>query len=176
MRPFDGTLLLLLAGASGCTSEGPDSDSGGGEGEEKIEFACEIGTWTGSGGFVPFGSDATFELQMGFQGFLLVAVNLRTEEEGFTLGNAVMSVKVEGADTISGAQPAVGVHDGVSDTILIFFTANYLSYYVDRSADVAVRLEDATRFCVVPVTGTLVDEDPCIHTGSEPICPEDTGP
>ena len=87
-----------------------------------------------------------------------------------------MSVKVDGADTISGEQPAVVFHDGVSDTILIFFTANYLSYYVGRGAEVAVRIEDATRYCVVPAAGTLVDEDPCIHTGAEPICPEDTGP
>ncbi len=176
MRPFDALAFLTLLATSACNSDGPDSDSGGGTGENKVEIACELGTWTASGGFTPLGGDPTFELQMGFQGFLLIAVNVRTEEPGFTMANAAMSVKVEGADSLSGEQPAVAFRDGVSDTILIFFTANYLSYYVGRGAEVAVRVEDATRYCVVPAAGTLVDEDPCIHTGAEPICPEDTGP
>lgn len=176
MRPFDVAVTLSLLGASACTSTGPDTDSGSGPDADKTEVVCELGTWTASSGFAPLETDPTFELQMGFQGFLLIAVNVRTDEPGFAKGNAAMSVKVEGADTISGEQPAVTFHDGVSDTILIFFTANYLSYYVGRGAEVAVRIEDATRYCVVPAVGTLVDEDPCIHTGAEPICPEDTGP
>jgi hypothetical protein len=40
-----------------------------------------------------------------------------------------------------------------------------------------MRLEDtaANMSCTTERYVTLADEDPCIHTGGEPICPEDTG-
>jgi len=166
--------VAFALGAAACASGSPDT--GGGDGADKSEFTCELGSFTEEGGFAPFGANAELELQMGFQGFLLVSAYVSTSERDFPAGDAAMSMVVEGADRIDGKQPGVAFVDGLSDEILIFFTANYLSYYEGRGADLVVRVEDVSRYCVVSASGTLVDDDPCIHTGADPICPEDTGP
>lgn len=167
-------LAGFLAALPGCVG-GHASQQDSAQEADKVAFTCELGTWTEEGGFVPFGDDAKLELQMGFQGFLLVAVHARTAEPAFPEGDGTMSMQIEGADTLNGKQPEVAFQDGISEEILVFFTGNYLSYYEGRAANLAVRIEDATRTCLVQVAGTLVDEDPCIHTGADPICPGDTG-
>lgn len=171
---WPSSLCILFGLLCGCGG-GADSGADGGAEVVKDEISCELGSWTAEEGFVPFVDDARFELQMGFQGFLLVALRARTAEPSFPLGDATMSMEVEGADTLNGKQPDVAFEDGLSEEILVFFSGNYLSYYEGRAADLAVRIEDASRSCLVQVAGTLVDEDPCIHTGADPICPGDTG-
>lgn len=174
MRPSELLLGAVLSALPGCGG-GHASQQDSAQEADKVAFPCELGTWTAADGFVPFGDDAKLELQMGFQGFLLVAVHARTAEPAFSVGEATMSMQIEGADTLNGQQPGVSFQDGVSEELLVFFTGNYLSYYEGRTANLAVRIEDATRSCLVQVAGTLVDEDPCIHTGADPICPGDTG-
>jgi len=163
-------LLVLLACSAGGDTGESDADV------NKAPFTCELGTRIDESDFQPFATGATFELQMGFQGFLLVKVVARGGDDAPSVADARMAVTIEGAEPVIGAQPSVDLTNGVSDEILIFFTSNYLSWFVGRAAEITVRLEDDDQVCVAQATGTLVDEDPCIHTGAEPICPEDTGP
>ncbi len=160
-----GSLLLFWA----CTGT---EDTGTGE-TEATSFACELGVPTPENGWQPLVD--TLEMEMGFQGFVLAQLQLKVADEAPSPLTATMVVEPEGADAVSGSQPLVYVNGGITDPILVFFTSNYISYYLDRSARVAVRVQSGNASCAVEGTAILVDEDPCLHTGDEPICPEDSG-
>jgi len=160
-----GSLFWFLA----CTGA---EDTGPGE-SEGTTFACELGVPTPEQGWQPLVD--TLEMEMGFQGFVLAQLQLKVDDTAPSPLTATMMVEPEGTDAVSGSQPLVYVSDGVTDPILVFFTSNYISYYVDRRARVAVRVQSGNASCAVEGTAVLVDEDPCLHTGDQPICPEDSG-
>ena len=62
---------------------------------------------------------------------------------------------------------------GLSEEVLLFLPDGSVGLYEGRQADIAVRLNGKDWTCVAQDHGVLVDDDPCIHTGDDPIC--DTG-
>ncbi|MBM4364726.1 MAG: hypothetical protein FJ102_00815 [Deltaproteobacteria bacterium] len=161
---LSGSFIWLLA----CTGA---EDTGTGK-AETTTFACELGVPT-EAGWQPLAS--TLEMEMGFQGFVLAQLQLKVADDAPSPLTATMVVEPEGTDAVSGSQPLVYVNGGITDPILVFFTSNYISYYLDRSARVAVRVSAENASCAVEGAAILVDEDPCMHTGDEPICPDDSG-
>ena len=63
----------------------------------------------------------------------------------------------------------------LSEPINVFLPSATVSAYVGDRATLALRAQNGAAYCVTTAEVTLVDDDPCIHTGSEPICPDDTG-
>jgi hypothetical protein len=169
LRP--GVVALVALGGA-CT---PPGDTGS-PSTESTPFACTLGVPTEEG-WKAWGD--TLELEMGFQGFVLAQLQLTAGEDAPESVTATMLVEPEGSAQVSGSQPLVAfTHDGAlatTDPILVFFTSNYISYYVGLGARVAVRLDGEGKSCAVEGQATLVDDDPCLHTGDEPICPEDSG-
>ena len=165
---FAGSLFTLFA----CSGGGDSADSA----EALVPFACELGVPT-EAGWAPLGT--TLELELGFQGFVLAQLQVRAAADAPSPVTATMAIEAEGAEAVSGTQPQVHfVVDGdtaVSEPILAFFTGSYVSYYVGRPARVALRLDGGGGTCAVEGQSTLVDDDPCMHTGDEPICPDDSG-
>lgn len=152
---------------------GCDPSGAGDTGSEVplASYSCELGT-LGTDGWVSLADAGTVELMLGFQGFVLASLAVRADGPPEGLSRAAYGLEIEGTDPVSGSQPDVGFSGGESDEVLAFFTGNYVSYYVGRSAHVALRLTSATAECVAEGDAVLVDDDPCIHTGGEPDCPE----
>ena len=61
----------------------------------------------------------------------------------------------------------------VSDELLVFISAGQFAGLRDRVAQVDLRAESATRVCLASGELTLADDDECIHSGEEPVCPEE---
>lgn len=180
MPSFRSMMPLALAafiGAAGCDAGSDDGESD----KPKVPFECTLG-FPGTEGtpFVEHTSGSKAELELGFQGFLFFTVRLRAESPPAEV-EAKFSAHLEGdAEPVGGSQPTVGFKTAssagmVTDDILVFLPGGAVSAFVGRSAEVAVRVESAERTCLVTGTVKLVDDDPCIHTGDEPICPEGEG-
>lgn len=172
MRHSELVLLLpLLIAQDRCS--GPSSS-----GEPK-PFECELGLLVDDA-FVPIGADTEVELQLGFQGFLIVELAARTREHRLPeIVEGSVSLTPEGMDPLGSTGLWVPLErDGdweVSGPIQVFLDPAQLGAYPGLSAHVALRLEDPDHVCVVQADVVLVDDDPCIHTGAEPECPDDTG-
>lgn len=155
------SVLVLAALLLGCPPA-PDPE----------EFACTFGFSDGDG-FVELGDDPRGELVLGFQGFLFVTARLKTSEAVTGEFEVLTSVEPEGGETFGGVQPRVTwSDDGVSDEVLLFFDDGNVAAFVGRSATLALRARNDELFCVASAEVVLVDDDPCIHTDAEPICPE----
>jgi hypothetical protein len=165
MRSSELLALLMLAG---CPPSGPDDTDG------KTPFACELGEFDLDGSLVSYADKGTAELVLGFQSLLFLQVRAVADDPPAKACNATLSIELEGDDPTGGEQPLVEWHgDGLSDELLFFLPSLAVSSYVDRSATLAVRLESEDAVCLAVSEVVLVDDDPCIHTGGEPICPDD---
>ncbi|MCP4918776.1 MAG: hypothetical protein GY913_17875 [Proteobacteria bacterium] len=147
-------LLWLLA----CPGGGPE-DSAVTEGD------CTLGQIDSSNAFVPL-DGGQLELVLGFQGFLFVRTAMRLDGEGPTRTVSTWSLTVDGDEPIGGTQAAFFEGD-MSDEILLFLPDSSIGLYEGRSAEIAVRLDGDGWTCVATGSGTLVDEDACIHTGED---------
>jgi len=175
MAPFKLPFTVLIAAAVACTG----GDGTDGSTAEKTDFDCVLGSTDVDTGFAPFSSQDRAELYFGFQGFLFLEVQVQSEEP-VTNCQVTTSINVDGEDPVGGMQPGVpfvSQDDGslLSDDIIVFMPSSSAAEWADRAATLSVRVEDATRVCVSSAEILLVDEDPCIHTDDEPICPGDTG-
>ena len=163
--------LLLLSGLTAC---------GGGPTEntettavELTEFSCELGFRTEKGEYTSFSEHSQSELVLGFQGFLFLQVYIKTDQSPDTC-NAITSIDING-NASGSTQPNVNFDtSSISDEVLFFLPTANINEYIDTNSEIAVRLENATHFCTATSSVKLVDDDPCIHTDEEPICP-DTG-
>ena len=146
---------------------------------ELESYACELGVPDADRDFQPLTADTPLELVLGFQGFLFVELMVRTEAEPPEQCEALMSLAADGRDPTGVSQPVTGftTAGGVStsEPLLLFLPDADVGGWTGRYADIAVKIVDAERECLVMGAGYLVDDDPCLHTGSEPICYEDTG-
>ena len=146
---------------------------------ELESYACELGVPDADRNFTPLTEDTPLELVLGFQGFLFVELMVRTEVTPPEHSEALMSLAADGRDPTGVSQPVTGftTDAGTSTTepLLLFLPDSDVGGWTGRYADVAVKIVDAERECLVLGAGYLVDEDPCLHTGGEPICYEDTG-
>jgi hypothetical protein len=167
-----GSPILLLAATLACTPvDAPVSDTAA-----EADFACELGVPTEEG-WVPW--PERLEMELGFQGFVLAQLQLRSAADAPSPVTATMLIEPEGTEAVSGSQPLVEIRGdgdgGLSEPILVFFTSGNISYYTERSARVAVRLSGQGRDCAVEARATLANDDPCVHTGDQPLCPGDSG-
>lgn len=160
----------LLALLLGCPAPGPDSDT---QPVDLEEVDCELGQLRDEA-FVPLQDGDEAELWLGFQGFLFLLVRASSEEPP-AHPTALFSLTLDGEDPASGSQPDLDFDGTLSDEVLVFLPSANVSAYEGRSASLAVRLQGPERTCLDTVEVLLVDEDPCIHTDDEPICPEDSG-
>jgi hypothetical protein len=178
-RTFALPLLCLLVAAA-CPPEGGDA------GPPPSTFACELGAGGGpEGAFTPLSVDATTELQLGFQGLSFATVRVRAEGDVPEIVEAMLRAQFEGQEEpLGAAQGGVEMHPApggalVSGDIHVPVNRGSFSEFVGREAEVALRvaddLRDPMRSCVTAGRLLFVDEDQCIHTGEEPICP-DAGP
>lgn len=169
----------LLCAAAGCDGGSNGGGDGGTGTADKVEFACELGVLGEGGEFVEATGQARAELNLGFQGFLFVVVRLRATGDVPATVEATTSVTVEGDAPIGAREPELDlVPDGeafLSSDLLLFFNSDVPADLEGRTVELAVKLEDATRVCTATGNVLLVDDDPCIHTGDEPICPDDSG-
>lgn len=145
--------------------------------EDKTPFACELGVVDEDGEFVPGGADVRAELDLGFQGFLFVVTHVRASGEVPQVVEVTLSAAVDGG-TPTGATIAdlemSGESQGkvLSDDLLVFFNSSTPAELAMRPLELVVRLESPTHICTVSAEFLMVDDDPCIHTGDDPICPE----
>lgn len=169
MRPGSALLPLLFAGCFEPDDTGLDTGM--------APFECTLGSLDADDAFRPYAATGTAELVLGFQGFLFVQARVLARD-GPPVVEAVASITVEGEEPAGSTQPGVHLEpvDGgqLSDGILVFLPSSSVSAWEDRPATLAVRLQGEGQACVATADVVLVDEDPCIHTDDEPICP-DTG-
>lgn len=174
--------LIVLMGLllTSCSPEGGDEDTDTGVGPPSAEFVCEIGLSDADGAYVSAVDNDPVELILGFQGFLFLEFMVRAEAGSPSPVLVRMSMEVDGEDPFDGSQPQVALSDQadgtrVSEVINLFLPNNDISLYKDNTARVVMRLEDSASglTCTAERYVTLIDDDPCIHTGGEPICPED---
>lgn len=171
MSRSDPLLLTLLLAACAPSSVVDDAD---------LEpFDCELGALDAEMAWQPLTVGSKLELQLGFQGFLLVDIYARTATALQGALSAAVSLTPEGMDPLG--HPEVRFQllpDGdayVSDPPLqVFLDAARLGTYVGKSATIAVRITGDGHRCTRDVEVVLADDDPCIHSGDgEPICPGD---
>lgn len=174
-RTLAASLCAALAGCVGDVS----GDTAAPE-VEGATFACEIGFEDEDGAWVSAEEGDNAELVLGFQGFLFIEFKVLAEADSPSPVLVRMSMEVEGDAPFDGSQPDVAMvaqdsGERVSEVINLFLPTNDVGGYLDRQALVVMRLEDEASdlSCTASRTVTLVDEDPCIHTGGEPVCPED---
>lgn len=173
--------LLTLAGLTSLTACGPEDESSDVEETEKEPFSCTLGVVSPDGEFTALGPTTKAELQFGFQGFLFTELYMRTDSVPEGPCDALMAVTVDGDDPFNAKQgnvtlAPVGVAEQgeqLTEPILVFFSGSDPSAMEGRIAAIQARLETDIAVCTVEASALLVDEDACIHTGAEPICPED---
>lgn len=174
MRSCEPIGLLLLLAA--CGPGGPPGDTDAGE---LTYVDCVLGTPTEEGGFEPLVDGDPVELMLGFQGLLFVQIRVQLEEPLGEPCALTGTVTVDGLQPTPTNQPVLAFTAAdphwLSDTAPLFLASNSVAAYLDKGAELAVRVQSGQRACVVAHRVELVDEDPCIHSGTEPICPGDTG-
>ena len=167
---FVPPLLVLLAGC-------PEEEDLLLEPTEEALFSCVLGALDADGEHDAFEDGGTAELTLGFQGFLFVLVHVLAEEEGPALADVVASLAPEGDDPFGTTQPEVpfrSTPEGrLSDEVLVFLPNANIAAWEGRAATLSARIRGEGQVCVATAEVVLVDEDPCIHTGDEPICPEE---
>ena len=168
--------LAVGATATGCTSESTTGDDTAQE-EVPTTFACEIGLADEDGGWVAALDGDPTELVLGFQGFLFIELRVRAEDTSPTPVTVLMNGEIEGDSPFDASQPEVGMTDQgdgtrLSDEIVMFLPTNDVGHFEGATLRTVMRLEGADLSCTAERLFTLVDDDPCIHTGGEPICPE----
>lgn len=176
--PSIASCCVLLSLLGGC-----DSGAGSSEPEvPKTAFACELGLVGADGKtFTPITPGIRAELILGFQGFLFVEFVVRADEKLLPPStSASFKVVIDGALPTGATQPKVTVErveqqQAVTVPILLFLDGGDPSEFAGKEAEVTVRLEGPTTFCLVESKLLLVDDDPCVHTGDKPICPGDPG-
>ncbi len=143
-------------------------------------FDCSLGLLDDEDVFEPLTGVADAELVLGFQGFLFVRFALRRDAAGPEPLTVVIALESEASDPFSSTQPEVTWREQDSawrtDELLLFLPDANTAAWTDVGGDVALRADHPDGSCTVTGRVTLVDDDPCIHTGDEPICPgDDTG-
>jgi hypothetical protein len=167
-------LALALCGAS-CAPPPPPP-------EELTPIDCELGLWTEDVPFAAIADDGETPAEMifGFQGFLWVDVALRCPTPGPATGAVALAVTTEDDRTFSASLPRVELDevDGVrlSEPIQVRLdNGEGPSALEGLHAEVSLRLEGDGYEATAIAGMLLVDEDDCIDTDEEPICP-DAGP
>ncbi len=183
MRPLASLLppILFVTMACCCEPDPPKPDGGPPPGD----FDCELGLRGEQlDSFVPLTESNEAELMLGFQGLAGFVMRVAMSPEAPTTVEALISVRITGQPP-NGSQAleiATSVlPDGRRLTRDLLVPANRgpLTDYAGQTAEVSVRVADSllhpTALCVATGQVLLVDNDQCIHTGQEPLCP-DAGP
>lgn len=144
------------------------------------EMSCEIGQIGDGAAFVPASERDTAELQLGFQGFLFIALRVATlDPQAPPLARVSVSFEAEGDEPVGISLGQIAMTRAgelaVSSELVIILSPTIVSHFAGRTAVVTMRVEGSGRRCVTSATLRLVDDDPCIHTGEDPICPGDEG-
>ncbi len=175
-------LALALAVAVAMTLSGCEGGGGDPVLEDLEPFECQLLVANADGDLVSLDAGGDAELVLGFQGFLFFRLYAAGTDENIPDDvDVTMSVTVGDDDPFGGTQNGLDFEaadgDGVRTTeeILVFLSTSSVGDFVDRESVVTMRLRGDTHECLTSATVTLVDDDPCIHTGEEPICPGDEG-
>jgi len=176
MRSSEPALASVLAALIVASCGPPGEGSGDGGPGDRVEVACDLGTTVPEGTFQPLEDAERVELVLGFQGFLFVVVSAQAEWPAGAPVEVSTSLTLEGGEPFGGTQRAsmraAGSEVSVTEDINVFFASSNIAEYRDRDAVVGLRLTGATWYCVTTASVRLVDDDPCIHTGETPVCPD----
>lgn len=164
--------LLLIVGCGGGDDpiDKPDPS--------KRALTCEIGKTLAGGTFTPMSVQNEVELVLGFQGFLFVVVQVRTDGPANTRANVKTSVTIEGQEPFGGVQRnllirSTTVGASMSEDVNVFLESSNITAYKNKNGVIALRLDGEDWYCVATADVHMVDDDECIHTGDVPICPGD---
>ncbi len=140
------------------------------------EFQCELGTYTEMQ-FTPLDAGSEAELHLGFQGFLFFKLRVRAKGDVPSRVKSRANVQIGSDEPTSASMgntlfSADGAGSFLSGELNVFLTASKVKDYIGETAKLVVRSENDTHFCVIQGEFVLVDDDPCIHTGEQPICPD----
>jgi len=155
-----------------CGPQGP-GDTGGRDGE----FPCSLGIVDLEEGYRDMADGERLELVLGFQGFLFVRTWLHTPVEPGAHCEGIASLEIDGLDPMQTTIPLIpfsAQDDGWrSDEMPLFLASDSVGTYANKEATLAFRLQDGKDACVLQQPVILVDDDPCIHTDGDPVCPDD---
>jgi len=167
---------LLLALTVSCAPGTTDPP------EELMPIDCELGLWTEDVPFTSISADGetAAELIFGFQGFLWVDVSLRCPVPGPSVGAVNLALTTETDRVFGSSLPRVEFDeiDGarVSEEMMVRLDNSAgPSALEGLHADITVRVEGDGYGGTAGAAVQLVDDDKCIDTDEEPICP-DAGP
>ncbi len=181
-------LIACLATAClvACGSDTGDAGDTAGDGSTAAQpFDCTLGIPLPGGGFTALSDDATGELTMGFQGFLVVEMQVCAGSDAPDDVKGQASVAVDDEEAFASYPPplhfdAAGTVDDASGTPLrcsqrfpLRLESGQIGFFKDRSGVIAMKLSGAGKVCVAHGPLRFVDEDKCVHTGEEPCCPGD---
>ncbi len=168
---FCAFILMLFAG---CPNGGDDD----GPPIIKVEETCELGTVDTDGMYSSLAENDSVELVLGFQGFLFIVIAAEVQLSSVETVEALVGIEPEAGDPFGTSQSVTLTTSGtnsIAEDITLFLESSNIAEYTDTNATLSLRLSGETWFCVASMPIHLVDDDPCIHTGEEPICPGDGG-
>ncbi len=142
---------------------------------------CEIGLWSEDVPHESIASDGstTAELVFGFQGFLWVDTSLRCLSSEPSSAAATLRVTIANESPFGTALPGVTFTEAsegviVSEQVQVRLdNSEGPSIFIGELAEIVVRIEGGGYESVFEARVMLADDDPCIDTDEEPICPDD---
>lgn len=150
--------------------------------EELTPIDCELGLWTESTPFTSIADDGETpaELVFGFQGFLWIDLSLRCPQPGPTVASVTLALATDNERVFGSSLPRVEFDEFEGDLVsgemmMRLDNSEGPSALAGLHADVTVRLEGDGYGGTAATAVVLVDDDKCIDTDEEPICP-DAGP
>ncbi len=169
MRSSDFLVLPLLALLLGCPGTDDDDDT--------TPFDCSLGVWNEDGSWEDL-DGADVELIFGFQGFLWISVQVEADAGGPDFANILFSAEVGDDDPFGGSVPNVPftAQDGArrSDEVQVRLDNDEgPEPFIGETLHLAIRGRAGARECTAEADMTLRDDDPCLHTDDEPVCPDD---
>ena len=175
MRSSDSIVCLAaLLIVAGCPGPEPEPNP---PPPNKTEVACTIGLPDDSGTFAPMRHHEDAELVLGFQGFLFFEIHVRASSVATGRADVSASATVDGEDPNGTNQRDVLVEQSgdtaVSEKVLIFLDSSNIAEFEHRNCDLRLRMDGDTWTCTATAAVKFIDEDPCIHTDADPICPGD---
>ncbi len=170
LRTIGLGLVFALCPACG-PSDIPDPEPQ----KERRQFECGLGVMS-NGVYSPLSSDTKLELELGFQGFLFVTLAVQADAVDASRFDCRYSAEIElEPEPIGGVQKGIEFVETPSGAsvaeYLLFLDSSDKDRLIGQRVDLAARILNDTSECLVSGRGILVDDDPCIHTDAEPICP-----
>ena len=176
-------LCVCLANLAAACSEGGKTDGGVSEDAgPAVPVECELGIPNEDGAFTSIAATSSSalvrsEIRVGFQNFVFLQFMARIATTATKDASAAMVIHVDGEEPDSSAQRGIRVKRQPSgpmlaDDIRLLLDVDRYVNWVGKNADITIKLDGPGWTCTMQGRVKLIDEDHCIHTDQEPICPD----